>query len=236
MNYQNPQLRDKLAAEYVLGTLTFRARRRFTLLLKYDVELRRTVGAWERRLMPLALQAAAVVPPARVWQAIAARIGSGRLAAADGRTSSSGWRSAIAVGAVSVIMLATILVTRQPAGEILSTVAVLTDGKSAPAMVVSWPPQNSPRQQHVKLKMLAPPALPPGKSFELWMLPGGNAAPVSLGVIGADLVQTVTVSDYASKMLPKIAAMAVSVEPAGGSKTGLPTGPVILSGPCVKVI
>lgn len=84
--------------------------------------------------------------------------------------------------------------------------------------------------------MVAAPALPPGKSFELWMVPGGTAAPVSLGVIRTDTTQTIELNAAASKLLPQIAALAISVEPAGGSTTGLPTGPVILSGPCVRVI
>jgi anti-sigma-K factor RskA len=37
-------------------------------------------------------------------------------------------------------------------------------------------------------------------------------------------------------LLPGVWSMAISVEPAGGSPTGAPTGPVILSGPCVKLI
>lgn len=84
--------------------------------------------------------------------------------------------------------------------------------------------------------MLAQPELPAGKSFELWMLPGGKAAPVSLGVINSDRTQTVPVTTVASHMLSAIWGMAVSVEPAGGSTTGAPTGPVIMSGPCVKII
>lgn len=84
--------------------------------------------------------------------------------------------------------------------------------------------------------MLAQPALPPGKSFELWMVPGGQAAPVSLGVIKTDRAQTVRLTAAASQMLSTIQGLAVSVEPEGGSPTGAPTGPVILSGPVVAVI
>lgn len=235
MNYRNPQLRDRLAAEYVLGTLCGRVRRRFAQLLKYDGELRGTVAAWEARLTPLAAAVPAVSPPARVWRVIAARIGARHVE--DGWWTRLGlWRGAAAVSAALVIVLSALMVTSQPAADIASTVAVLADGKAQPAMVVSWSSPTTASRQHLKIKMLAAPALPPGKSFELWMLPGGNAAPVSLGVIGADLTQTIAVTDSAKKMLTTIAAMAVSVEPAGGSPTGQPTGPVILSGPWVKVI
>ena len=236
MRYDSPQLREKLAAEYVLGTMTGRVRARFQRLLKYDVALRRDVAAWEMRLAPLAELASAVTPPARVWRAITARIGSTR--EKTGYGSSVGvWRGFAAVSAALVLVLATVLVSRQPpADEPVSTLAVLANDKSQPAMVISSPPQTALAQRHLKVKMLAQPELPPGKSFELWMLPGGTAAPVSLGVIKANLTQTIQITDAASRLLPKISGMAISVEPEGGSKTGLPTGPVILSGPWVKIL
>lgn len=236
MRYDNPQLRDKLAAEYVLGTMTGRVRARFQRLLKYDVTLRGDVAAWEMRLAPLADLASAVTPPARVWRAITARIGSTREKTRYG-SNVGVWRGFAALSTALVLVLATVMVLRQPpAEEPVSTVAVLADDKSQPAMVISWPPQTSPAQRHLKVKMLAQLELPAGKSFELWMLPGGKAAPVSLGLIKANLTQTIQVTDAASRLLPKISGMAISVEPEGGSKTGLPTGPVILSGPWVKIL
>jgi len=63
--YNNPQLREKLAAEYVIGTLRGRARARFQALLRYDPGLRAIVVEWEARLSPLAAAAAGIAPPAR---------------------------------------------------------------------------------------------------------------------------------------------------------------------------
>ena len=83
------------------------------------------------------------------------------------------WRGLAAVSTAFVIVLATLLVTRQPVEEPLSTVAVLADGKSQPAMVVSWPQQGSGRSTS-RSRCWSNPHLPPGKSFELWMLPGGR--------------------------------------------------------------
>ena len=73
-SYRNPQLRDKLAAEYVLGTLRGRARARFESLLRYDPSLQRTVAEWEAGITPLAAAASEIAPPERVWQAIERRI------------------------------------------------------------------------------------------------------------------------------------------------------------------
>ena len=41
--------------------------------------------------------------------------------------------------------------------------------------------------------------------------------------------------EHVAQALPKGAILAVSVEPAGGSPTGAPTGPVLYSGPAVAV-
>ena len=66
-------LHDRLAAQYVLGTLTGGARRRVTTLLRDDTALRAHVGFWERAFMPLVCPLSAVPSP-QVWAAIAARV------------------------------------------------------------------------------------------------------------------------------------------------------------------
>ena len=68
--YKSPELRDRLAAEYVVGTLRGRARARFQSLLRYDPDLRRVVGEWEARITPLALAAGEIAPPARGLTAV----------------------------------------------------------------------------------------------------------------------------------------------------------------------
>jgi anti-sigma-K factor RskA len=71
--------------------------------------------------------------------------------------------------------------------------------------------------------------------FELWGLPkepGG--APKSLGLLPLRDKGTIKLAAAADQTLSDFPALAVSLEPAGGSKTGLPTGPVLYSGPCLK--
>ena len=68
-----------------------------------------------------------------------------------------------------------------------------------------------------------------GKDFELWMIEGKNR-PVSMGVIPIGSTAHIVVSPAAQQKLAQGAVLAVTLEPAGGSPTGNPTGPLVASG------
>jgi len=125
MNYANPELRNRLAAEYVLGTLHGRARRRFERLLSGDRDLNNLVEDWETTLSPFAEQILPVEPPAHLWEQIDRQIAPAapvaaaapmpnRSAVAEGRLerlwhSLGFWRGAAAVAVASAMALAVLL-------------------------------------------------------------------------------------------------------------------------------
>ena len=68
------------------------------------------------------------------------------------------------------------------------------------------------------------------RAFELWLIPAGETRPRSLGLIQpGQPIRLEIPSDLAGRVTPD-ATLAVSLEPPGGSPTGLPTGPVIAAG------
>jgi anti-sigma-K factor RskA len=75
------------------------------------------------------------------------------------------------------------------------------------------------------LKPIDAVTMDPQRALELWAVPG-QGAPRSLGVVAAQGTTTV----IRAELLRNTAAFAVSVEPAGGSPTGAPTGPIISVG------
>ena len=75
------------------------------------------------------------------------------------------------------------------------------------------------------LKPLNELALASGRAFELWAVPA-QGAPRSLGLVQAAGATTL----MRPALLRDTAAFAVSVEPAGGSPTGAPTGPIVSLG------
>jgi anti-sigma-K factor RskA len=235
VKYQNEQLRDALSAEYALGTLQGRARRRFERSLKDDPQLRRLVAQWQGRLAPLDALVEPTQPPARVWQAIQDRIQAGSRRQAFGAPRSfwaslGFWRGAAIASATVAVALAVWLAVIPPATHPREMmVVVMADDKSAPVMTVSWPSQQKDGPK-LRIRVLGHAEMPPGTAWELWMVPGGEQKPVSLGLINTEPTQELVIPQ---KMMPVINTawgLAMSVEPEGGSPTGLPTGPVIYKG------
>src|ERR1041384_7872213 len=74
MKHDNPKMIDALAAEYVLGTLSGRARRRFDRWRSQEWHVERRVQAWEERLSGLALRLPPMRPSPEVWNQIEKRI------------------------------------------------------------------------------------------------------------------------------------------------------------------
>lgn len=235
-SYKNPVLRDRLAAEFVLGTLHGRARARFDSLLRYDRDLRRLVSDWEARLTPLAAAAGEVSPPDKVWKAVATRIAVGA-APAGWWASLPIWRGIALASSAFALVLATLIGMAPRPEPPLAMVAVMNDQQGQPAMVVSWPPMKGMRDPHVRIKVVQEhPVMNPGTSWEMWMLPGGKAAPVSMGLIGIDRDQVMKLKPALAERMGGAWGIAMSVEPEGGSPTGAPSGPMIFRGRCVKIL
>src|SRR5262245_13515944 len=151
--YRNPELRDRLAAEYVLGTLTRRVRARFQSLMRYDRDLRQIVADWEERLVPLAHAAPGITPPARLWRTLERRI---RQPQRDPRLweSLAFWRTFAVTSAAFVLILGIAIGVAPRPEPPMSMVAVMSDERGQPAMVVSWPQMDTARDPHVRVKIL----------------------------------------------------------------------------------
>lgn len=223
--YNNPELIDLLAREYVLGSLQGPARMRFERIHAASLTARRSVLAWERRLAPLASTEHREAPP-EAWKNIANRIGLAAPARGGGM-----WRGLAAVFALAAIVLGTMLYTNQtPQVATANYVAVVTDAETGPV----WLLRAFIEPAELLSNTINPRPEPPNSSYELWMLPDNGTAPVSLGLIAGTGQTTVQLSADALAVLAGTSTLAVSVEPAGGSPTGAPTGPVIYTAPLVR--
>jgi len=75
-----------------------------------------------------------------------------------------------------------------------------------------------------------------GKSYELWIVSDKLQRPRSLGVIGGNEFTTRQVLSGYDPELVNQATFAVTVEPPGGSPTGVATGPIVFTGKLVEAV
>ena len=76
----------------------------------------------------------------------------------------------------------------------------------------------------------------PGKSYELWIVSDKLQRPRSLGVIGGNEFTTRPVLSAYDPEVVNQATYAVTVEPPGGSPTGVATGPIVFTGKLVETV
>jgi len=235
MDYAHDRLADALAAQYVTGTLRHGARRRFENLLPGHPALRGAVNAWQERLMPLAASVAPVPPPPRVWQAIEARLWPAAASASATSSSSSWWlrlglwRGLSGLATAAVLVLTVALVRTPP--PVPPIIVVLEGQAGTPAAGASFVASVSGDGQAMVMQPVSLTApLQAGRVLELWSVPP-QGAPRSLGLISASGATVLPRSRLPETLLKGgTAALAVSVEPPGGSPTGAPTGPVVFAG------
>ena len=233
MDYSRPPLADRLAADYVAGTLRGPARRRFEALLPAHPLLRAAVNDWQDRLMPLTLSVTPQKPPATVWQRIEARIGGSPVAtsAAASREGWWGrlalWRSLAGIASAAALSLAVLVSSPGPAQPplvvVLSSTGASADGSVVPATFVA---SISADGRAMVTKPLTNVSVQSDRALELWALLDKGAPPRSLGLISANGTTIVK----KGKVLEGATGFAVSLEPPGGSPTGAPTGPVLWAG------
>jgi anti-sigma-K factor RskA len=235
MNYDHPELRDRLAGEYVLGALRGRARIRFERLLAADAELRRRVREWEERLTPLAAQTRAVEPPSRVFLALKSRLEAAPRAARAGLWERLGfWRAlsatavavALALGAVLGITL--VRTGALPTGP--SYVAVLADESARPVLAVTS--YNKPSWR-IEIEPLSPLAGAEGRVLQLWAVARDTGAVQPLATVAPGHAQRRALSEAEWKLVKGAADLLVTLEPAAGARA--PSGPVLYRGPCINL-
>lgn len=252
--HRNPELLDRLASAWALGTLRGRARRRFEALAREQAPVRAAALLWESRVGGITELQAQVDPSTAVWTRIDNLVQADldRRAMQVAQDSSPprkpGWLQSLLLwrGAAGAGALATVLAIftagqlREELGAQIQDlqarlqsvpqveyVAVLNDDQSGPAMLVTFDPNN----QRLTLQRVGGYQEASDKSLQLWALPPGSA-PRSLGVLTRERLLQLAAGEAEVQNVP---ALAVSLEPQGGvpSERG-PTGPVLFKGALIQ--
>jgi len=238
---------DLMAAQYVLGTLSPSARRRFERRLQEDAWLREATYGWERRLTPLtdAIEPQTVSP--EVWHRIERRLGLAAGAEVIDFPSAqpkptallkrplfwwSATSTAAAVVLLSLLLPFKALLWQQESGQPLQAervrdIAVLTSKANGATWIVR-------RQANtLLLSALNVQATPSRHDLELWSI-HEHDRPRSLGILHVKDGQ-VAITQLNPDLIAHDVTLAISLEPEHGSPTGLPTGPVLYAGKIARI-
>ena len=264
MNLTNkPDLLDRLASAYALGTLRGGARRRFEALAREQAPLRAAALVWQTRLASINELQPPSVPSPAVWtridnllqgeldaQAMQAdrqapsRLTTGAVAGVAGWLRNLNlWRGASAAGALATVVavVAGLNLREQLGVEIRQLQARLQSVPHIEYVAVLADDKSDasmlvtfdPKNNKLTLQRVGNFQEPGDRSLQLWALPP-TGGPKSLGVLGRDKVLRLTATEGEVQEVP---TLAISLEPKGGvPSAGGPTGPVLFKGALIQTV
>ncbi len=214
---------DLKAAEYVMGLLAVPEARAVEALALHDLTMADSIAAWETRLAPMAALVDPRDPPGVLWQRLALATGIDSVIRAPVRTRERPvrrtwpWQAATAAAMALAASFGFLLINRPvPAAPLVAALSpyggpgatyLVRVGANGDATVVA----------------VGNTAVPAGRALQLWAV-AGTAAPVSMGLLPASGRAQLTIPVQNGTQL------LVSQEPAGGSPSAGPTGPVVYAG------
>jgi anti-sigma-K factor RskA len=234
------ELIDRLAADYVVGSMKGGARRRFEAAVQADPVVARAVMRWQERLLPLdagvqplpagealwsrienrafgAHKAAAAPAPLRWWQRLLAPVPAGALA------------FGLLLGSIGPGLY------QQLAGGGLDTqlpesyVGVLATADGRTGLIVS----SLRRGRVVDFKQVTPVPVPAGQTLFLWTLDAKGQAQ-AVGPMPQGGFVSVPLSQSAEQLFQRAVELAVSLEPLG-STPAQPGSAYVYRGLCGKL-
>jgi anti-sigma-K factor RskA len=234
---------EALAAEHALGVLNARERADAEQRMARDPAFAADVEAWRARLAPMLDSIEPVTAPAGLWPRIERLLPANDNGQILGRLRF--WRNAAVGGfALAAASLAAVVVQVNqppvtvdrpvpvaPQGQLLSASMVSQEGRAQPLFVASYDPD----RKALIVTSLLPEQSDRDKVHELWLI-AGQDNPKSLGLVESGKAKVIALPTEVMQKMSEGAALAVSVEPPGGSKNpDGPSGPVIGVGKLSKL-
>lgn len=224
--------RDLAAAEDVLGTLDAASARALAQAAETDPALASAIAAWERRLSPLARLLPPLAPPADLWPRIAGALPPAATAApvAFGRPLARAWRSvgfwrASTAGALALAAVLAGLVVLRPLPHPMYMASLAPMRSHTPMFVAEMRPGGA-----LMVHALSPVAVAEGMALELWAKEARSGAMIPLGVVPGSGRRVRMTADLGAGT-----ELMISLEPAGASPSGTPTGPMLYEGRLVRI-
>lgn len=232
---REPEGDDVLAAEYVLGVQTAEERAGVQRRVEESRDFAALVDRWEHRFWPLAAEFPEVAPPAgvkaKIDRLLFSSASSARPVERGGFWSSLAvWRT-LAIGslaALAAFVAVPFLNPPEPESREQMVASLAAEGSDVHYLVMFDGETGQVGLSHVSGK----PAT--GRDFQLWVIKG-TQAPKSIGLVPGGQTARITLPTPIADVMEKGDVFAISLEPAGGSPTGQPTGPVVAAGGLTEI-
>jgi anti-sigma-K factor RskA len=259
--YQQTNVVDHLASQFVLGTLTPLVRLRVISLCKHNEALENRINFWQEKLVVIDHKTAKLPPHDDSWSVITQALGmeadvnletikvdplqnvkQSFLSKVTNWWSDNIFSSPVfsvpsyrlsAAFSLVVLVMATLIVNPfSNSAEQLSYVAVLTDQKGSAHLVASTYGDS----KKLVVNVINIPDIDIEQSLELWVVSKTDAQARSLGVIpqGKSLIeQQLTQAQW--RLIKDSESLIVTMEEAGGSPIGEPSEMIVSRGLCVRL-
>ncbi len=239
-----PEREDSpLAAEYVMGLLDAEARADAERRIASDADFARLVETWRARFSQLDDTAEEVAPAGDLWQRIESSLSKEAPVAQAPAVGLTGrfWRSLAALriatlgGAVTAILLAVVAVmalqhAQQVAARKPIYVAILIDDATRQAGAVV----NAFADGRVEMIPLVDMNVPDGRALQVWTLWNREIGPRSVGLLSRAKATQLDLEKLPGTTADQL--FEITLEPAGGSPTGRPTGPILYKGTTARTL
>lgn len=227
------QAQSLISGEYALGLLPSTVAKRWQRLMAAQPALAEMTAQWQQQLAPMAAWIAPQPVPETLWLGIEAELfGSANTVLTlkqRPRAIGTAWFAAAALAAGLSLWLAVPSLMHSPANSALSTHAQLLATLSSDQSSAQWQVSLSDTNT-LHLQINSGWSQAPSRSLELWAI-DTHGKPKSLGLIALTNTEaTLKLSASQKQSLLSATLLAISDEPAGGSPTALPTGPVLFTG------
>lgn len=234
----SPDDRAVMAAEFALGVLEGDERAEATRRVLAEPGFAREVEAWRAHFALLFAAWPDAQPSSdaepRLMQSLGQTASDGRVA----RRNPWMWSTGVATLLAACLVLALAL---RPQRTVTAGAPIATS-RPAPLIVAIAPSGAGADAKPFaaaydagtgEIRFAGGVTVPTGRSAELWVI-GADAAPHSLGLLEGP-ASRVSIGGRNLRRITAGATLAVTIEPEGGSPSGLPTGPVVASGTLAKV-